>query len=461
MTTEFLRIGYYGIRDADFRTRKMKESTVRYWIVFLAALSLRILVWLFVISHPGTAFDNDSALYVSLGSDLFRYHVFSSLIRTPVYPLFIASAHYVSGEVLPQVLLFQCVLDSLTAIAVALIFFRLFKDSGYSLMAGLIYAINPFAVYYSNMILSETLFTLLIAIMFYLLACFFDGQRYVHLAISGVVLGLSALCRPIALYVPLLILAGLLSVKIPFRKKVLSCILFILCFFVVVTPWYLRNHKYYHRWTLSPIDELNYFISFAPEVLMIENNPLSVLQVRINGPIEYYRKLLWNQVKSKYGWYENSPSEVVEDAKRAALLGEEGRKVILERPLIFLASHLLNISRTLCPYYPSFSTLTGIDSMVFPVLSFIIDLLTIVFFISGIFFLLKGEQPVSPGRVLIYTLMAMIFYFSFVPGVVGYARFRVPVLPYISILSAAGIKGVFPRMKLNMRPEKSANQKLK
>jgi 4-amino-4-deoxy-L-arabinose transferase-like glycosyltransferase len=439
----------------------MKESARRYSVVFFSALSVRILVWLFVASHPHTAFDNDSALYVSLGGDLFRHHVFSSLIRTPVYPLLIASVHYISGEVLPQVLLSQCVLDSVTAVVVASIFFRLFGDNKYSLMAGLIYAINPFAIYYSNMILTETLFTLLLAIMFYLVVCFFDRQRYVYLAISGVTLGLSALCRPIALYVPLFILAGLFFVKIPFKKRVASCILFILCFFVAVSPWYLRNYKYYHRWTLSPIDELNYFISFAPEVLMIENNPLSALQVKINEPIEYYRKLLWNQVKSKYGWRENSPSKVLEDAKRAALLGEEGKKVILERPLIFLASHLLNISRTLCPYYPSFSTLTGIDSMAFPVLSFIIDLLTIVFFIAGVFFSLKGEQSVSSNRVLIYTLMAMIFYFSFVPGVVGYARFRVPVLPYISILSAAGIKGVFRRMKLNMRPERSANQKLK
>lgn len=429
----------------------MKKSIGRYWIVFLAALSARILVWLFVIFHPGTAFDNDSALYVSLGSNLFGHHGFSSLIRTPVYPLFIASAHYIPGEVISHVLLFQCVLDSLTTIAVAMIFFRLFRDSRYSLVAGLIYAVNPFAIYYSNMVLTETLFTFLLAIMFYFLVCFSDGRRYIYLAMSGAVLGLSALCRPIALYLPLLILPGFFFVKKHLKEKIISCTIFILCFSVAVIPWYLRNYKYYQRWTLSPIDELNYFISFAPEVLMVGDNPLSVLQIRINEPIEHYGKLLWNQVKSKYGWRENGPSAMIDNAERAALLREEGKKVVLQRPLIFLASHLLNISRTLCPYYPPFSKLTGTDAGIFLVLSFILDLVTIVCFAAGAFFSLKGELFMNSNRVLMYIMMAMIFYFSFVPGIIGYARFRIPVLPYISILSAVGIRGVFQRMQFKIR----------
>lgn len=422
---------------------KMKKDAGKYWVVFLIALLTRVFVWLFVITHPERTFDNDSSLYVSLASNLLDHHTFLSIRRTPIYPLFIAATYYLSGGRLQGVLFSQCVLDSLTATVVSFIFFGFFKDNRYSLVAGLICAFNPFAIYYSNMILTETLFTFLLVIMFYLLIYFFHVQRPVYLAISSGMLGLSMLCRPIALYIPLLILPGLFLIGNNLKKKVMFCILFILCFSAVVTPWYLRNHRYCHRWILSTIDEINYFISFAPEVLMIENNPLSVVQIKINEPILHYGELLWSGVKSKYGWRENSPYEVIDDAQRVAILGEEGKKVILGKPLTFLASHLINIPRTLFPYYPPFSKLTGSDAMIFPILSFIVDLLTMVFFVLGsFFFFLKRWLSPNSNKALMYIMMAMIIYFSFIPGVVGYSRFRVPVLPYICILSSVGLREI-------------------
>ncbi len=39
-------------------------------------------------------------------------------------------------------------------------------------------------------------------------------------------------------------------------------------------------------------------------------------------------------------------------------------------------------------------------------------------------------------------MAVLIVYFSFIPGIVGYNRFRIPVLPYISIFSALGAQKV-------------------
>jgi hypothetical protein len=102
--------------------------------------------------------------------------------------------------------------------------------------------------------------------------------------------------------------------------------------------------------------------------------------------------------------------------------------------------------RTLCPYYPPFSKLTHNDSRIFPLLSFMIDLLTMGFFVLGAFFSLKGEPSLNSNRVLIYLMMAMICYFSFIPGIIGYNRFRVPVLPYICILSSVGLGKIFQHL---------------
>jgi hypothetical protein len=420
----------------------MKIFIRNYLPVFLIALGVRVFVWLLIIDHPERALDNDSALYISLAQNLLALHIFPSILRTPIYPLFIAATSDISVNVLPGVLISQCVLDSLTAAAVTLIFFRVFENNRYSQVAGLTYAFNPFAVYYANMILTETLFTFLFVLMFCFLVFFFRTQKSIYLASSSIMLGLSTLCRPIALYIPLLILPGLFFVVKHLKKKIIFCALFILCFFAVVVPWHLRNYNRDHRFILSTIDESNYFISFAPEVLMIENNPLSALQVRINEPIEHYRNLLWSEVKSRYGWREKSPFEVMNDAQRVALLREEGEKVILQRPLIFLASHTVNILRTLCPYYPPFSKLTGHDSRLLPILSFTIDLLTMVCFVLGTFLSLRGEWLLKSNRVLMCIMIAIIFYFSFIPGIVGYPRFRIPILPYICILSSMGFRKV-------------------
>jgi len=417
----------------------MKVYSSRYWLVFFVALSARILLWTFIIAHPERALDNDSALYIGLAEDLLNRHAFLSILRTPVYPLFIAAIYHISGRSYEAVLFPQCVLDSFTATATALIFFRLFKGRRYSIVAGLMYGLNPFAIYFCNKILTETLFAFLLVIMFYFLACFFDTQRRVYLAISSIMLGLSALCRPIALYSALLTVSALFFVRNEVKKKFICCALFILCFSAVVTPWFLRNYHFCHRWILSTIDEMNYFISFAPEVLMIENDPFSIVQVRINEPIEHYKEILWNKVKSEHGWHENGPLELGNDAQRVALLSAEGKKVILQRPVIFLASHALNILRTLCPYYPPFSKLTGKDVGIISALSFIIDMLTVGLFFLGSFFCVQGELLQDSNKVLIYLMIAMILYFSFIPGIVGYNRFRVPILSYICILSSLGL----------------------
>ena len=58
------------------------------------------------------------------------------------------------------------------------------------------------------------------------------------------------------------------------------------------------------------------------------------------------------------------------------------------------------------------------------------------FFLGGIMMIRNGEYS-----YLLLTILLML-YFSGLPGVIGQARYRVPVIPFYLIASAIGIKGV-------------------
>ena len=78
--------------------------------------------------------------------------------RTPGYPLFLAAC----GGSIRLARLAQAAIDTSTVLAIYLLARRWFPH-GPSLMAAAIVAFNPFLIYFSGLVLSETLFTSLLA----------------------------------------------------------------------------------------------------------------------------------------------------------------------------------------------------------------------------------------------------------------------------------------------------------
>ncbi len=426
----------------------MKDiKTKRIVYIFLISLCLRLILSVFIFNHPERAFDNDSYGYVQLADSLLDSHTFPSIFRTPVYPSFIAVIYSIFGKFPQAVLLFQYLLDSLTAIFVVLIFFRIFRNSKYSYVAGFIYAISPFAIFYSNMILTETLFTFLLAIVVYCFVTFLQNQQRRYLVLSSLLLGIATLCRPITLYLPILLMPFVFSMGYKFKAKLVSCMIFLMIFYIVLIPWYMKNYKEYDRLTLSTVSDLNIFMSFAPEVLMIKDNPLSVLQLSINKNIEHFQISIWDRIGGKYGWYDKHPFNVFKDSKRSAVLRKEGLKIIQENPLIFVIAHFIGIGRVLFPYYPPFYNLIGNDLKTISLLSFVIDFLIMGLFVLGVISSLKGGLGFKHNMTMVF-MMVLIFYFSFIPGIVGYNRFKIPVLPYISIFATLGFWEIIKSYKL-------------
>src|SRR4030042_906841 len=339
-----------------------RVKTKYLFYIFLFSLSLRFIWWIFIINHPERAFEPDSSLYVELAEKLIDWHIFPSILRTPVYPFFIATVYSIFGKFPQGVLIVQYFLDSVTAIVIPLIFYRIFGNVKYSYISGFFYAVNPFAIFYSNLILTETLFTCILTLSVFFLILFLRNQQMKYLISSSFLLGIGTLCRPISLYLPLLLVAFVLTIGNRMKDKIINCLIFLMIFYITLLPWYIRNYQKYDSWTLSAISDKNIFCYEAPAILMYKSNPFLKIQFGMDKILEEYQKNMWAKIREKYGWDNKSPFEIGNEPKKLIILREEGLKVIQENPLSFLVIHLNGIGRTLFPFYPYFNKLIGYES---------------------------------------------------------------------------------------------------
>ena len=416
--------------------------------IFLVALSLRLMLWVFVAHHPERALDNDSPLYLRLGETILDSHTFPSILRTPGYPFFVSFVYAVFGKFPQAVLFLQCLLDSATAAIIALTFFRIFGSTRYAFWAGIIYSMNPFAIFYSNMVLTETLFTFIFLLAVSLFFFFLQGGSKRKLALSSVLLGIGALCRPISFFVPLLFVPFIFFSEIRLKDKLISCAMFMIVYCMVLLPWYVRNDRDYGQWALSTATKYNIFVNFAPEVLMGKDNLFSVAGMDINDAFRPYQMKMWHIASTKYGWDTTGRYHVFDDPIRAAALTEEGIKVIRNDPLVFIVSHTIGIGRVIAPFFPRFYRFIGKDVTALSLLSYSIDFVTMAFSVLGIVLSLKQRFTDKIHAAVIINMTILIIYFALIPGIAGGSRFRVPILPYVTIFSALGMEKIVTLLRL-------------
>jgi 4-amino-4-deoxy-L-arabinose transferase-like glycosyltransferase len=421
--------------------------------IFLFSYGVRLIWWVFIVGHPERAFEPDSFGYIQLAESLRDSHTFPSIFRTPGYPFFIALIYSISGKFPQAVLIFQYFLDSLTALLVVLIFFRIFRKPVYSYIAGILYALNPFTVFYSNLILTETLFTFILATAVYFFILFLQDYQRKYLILSSFLLGLCTLCRPISLYLPLLLIPFILTIGYRIKDKIINVLIFLMIFYIILLPWYVRNYHKYDYWTLATVKDFNIFYYEAPAILMYRSNPFLKIQFGMDKILAEYQENIWFKARAKYGWDNKRPFEIHNDPEKVIILKKEGFKVIQQNPLSFSVIHLNGIGRILFPFYPHFEIFLGNDFKIIKIVCFSMDFIIMGFSLLGVILTLKRNPDIRFNRVITVSMIVLIFYFTFLPGVTGYNRFRLPVLPFISIFSSFGLMEI---LKLfNLRKKRS------
>ncbi len=203
----------------------------------------------------------DAAGYYNLAYNLNTFHTFSKDIyadprtgralppppdayRTPLYPLFLMPFVHTppNPHVFNRVALWQALMGTA---AVLLLFLLMRRLTGTlpALAAAAFAAISPHLVNVSMFMLTETLFGFLVLLSLLAFALHYRERRWFlpGLLLSGALVGLAALTRPILEFFPLALML-VLAVSYPRREALKGAAAVVLGFALVWSPWIARNY---------------------------------------------------------------------------------------------------------------------------------------------------------------------------------------------------------------------------
>jgi len=139
-------------------------------------------------------------------------------------------------------------------------------------LAGIVAALYPFFVFYSSLILSETIFLFLVS-LFFLLILRSNGRGFV---IAGFVAGLAHLTRPtLSLFLPVVLVWARVRSGTRWKYLLVSALLL----FVTILPWGLRN--------IGALGEFHLGTANSGHVLWEGNNPYNTTGGVAGGDLRY------------------------------------------------------------------------------------------------------------------------------------------------------------------------------
>ena len=225
--------------------------------VLIVGLLLRVL---FISVHERPLF-SDEKEYDQLAYNLatkasYTYDTSPTAYRPIGYPAFLAIIYYSLGHHAMLVKLLQALAD----ITVSFLLYLLLagQPERTRILGAILWVFFAPAVFYTNLLLSETVFTFLFVLITWILSRKYDGSTW-QAVVLGVLFGILILIKPTAIILVLMLPILMRQFEIPLRKLYPMTIAFVL----VLSPWLVRNSLVFGEFALSSNGGIN---------LMIGNN---------------------------------------------------------------------------------------------------------------------------------------------------------------------------------------------
>ena len=219
--------------------------------VICFALVVRLLFVAFY-PYPSDPFsDGDAIEYHSIAKSLLEgngYAYAGSLTarRAPLYPLFLAGMHLLFGKSFMAVALFQAIIDTISCYLIYLIAMKVFESGLVAIISALFYALYLPGIKFVGAILTETLTVFLLLIFVLTLLRALDTLDWKIFLLSGIVLGVTSLCRPTTLLLPfflILVLPLLLKRNVKIVALVKNLAILAIGTAIIISPWLIRNYQ--------------------------------------------------------------------------------------------------------------------------------------------------------------------------------------------------------------------------
>ncbi len=244
------------VRDspAAIAGREDKPASRRHLVLLIGIVVLAIglrLAWIaYVNPNPLDGRTDDTAFYASAGQALaaakgyVNFLGFPTAQWPPAYPFLLAGMFKLFGStnfVVPKIV--NALAGGLTCLLIYLIAARVFERR-IGLLAALLFALFPGQIYFSTLLMTESLTPALVGLMLLLLLMWVVERRdtrWFHHVTLGVLFGVALLARGEAV---MLVLAALLIWKLAvpaWRLFARQAGVFVLAAGLTVLPWTVRN----------------------------------------------------------------------------------------------------------------------------------------------------------------------------------------------------------------------------
>jgi len=329
-------------------------------------------------------------------------------VRPPFYPFFLAGIYSLFGHEYRAVRIVQACLGALTCLMVFWIARILFTEA-VAILSGILAGVYPVLIKSSEHLLTECLFTFLLALA---VLCIIvgEGKRSIcNAALFGFVLGIATLTRPFLLAFPLC-LALLWFGGIGWEKSTLSfrmkrILVVVGVFLLTLLPWTIRNWYVHKAWVVVSTDGGRAFYASyrPPEGKLFGFNPVD--------EVDQQARRMSSEVERNRFFY------------------QEAFRFIQNRPQELPRLLFLKFLFFWCPF--DWELIGG--GVYNAMYGFII-----LFAIAAILKCVKIKKVMTVLAFIFYfQLMAFIFY--------GSPRFRMPIEPFLIIFAASGLVGFFER----------------
>jgi 4-amino-4-deoxy-L-arabinose transferase-like glycosyltransferase len=369
--------------------------------------------------------------------------------QPPFYSVFIAAIMSIPGRSMFAVKFVQVILSSISILLVYLIG-RSWFGHRQGIIAASIFAFYPNLISFSHLIWSETLFSFMLLLVFWLLSDPMEPTTNRRSALIGILFGLLALTRSTIIYFLPIVFVWLIFIHWSKWVQTMRSVAIILMATVfVVTPWAIRNYFVHGGFVLIE--------SNGPTNLWRGNAP-TTFQYRPDSPAWSYKPpfqslpmnpvrtqpvfLLIEEVKKVLNVPYPTDLQIMSCSKKLAW------NYIRNNPVLFLKRVPYKIIDMWNPTSFMIRHLRrGWYGAVAPQTEFILTWLAVVSYIAV---MCLGAIGLSLGwrHGQTWLIVSMLVFYTAISAVAfGLTRFRIPLMPFIIIAASHGLTWVACRLR--------------
>ena len=233
---------------SKLRERELASEGKTLFVVFLIALSIRLI---FISTLEDGYYFADSWRFERAANHLVESGAFpADYERAPLYSVFLGANYYVLGNEILATRIVQAIMSALVAVFITFIGFR---TCAYwvGVFAGILWSIYPMAIFVAGTIYPATLITTILAagVMSLLLGVRRDGSIG-FTVLAGLIFGLGALTKPIVMGTIAAITLWIFIIRE--TRGITLAAAFAIAAIIALVPWTVRNYEVHGR--LVPIE---------------------------------------------------------------------------------------------------------------------------------------------------------------------------------------------------------------